>query len=105
MQEILIVVQCVIVLLLVIAVFLQKSNADSLSGLSGGVHNSMGHKVASSGDTLNKTIVVLTALFLLNSLIMAKMEISKKQENTGVIRSIQMESANGSSKIHAPAGE
>lgn len=106
MQEILIIVQCIIVLLLIAVIFLQKTSADSLSGLSGGGHNTFGHKMASSSDIFSKAAVVLTTLFLINSLILAKIEISQKQNSTGIVKQLRSEGLNSPpARPYAPAAE
>lgn len=106
MQEILIVVQCIIVLLLVAVIFLQKSSADSLSGLSGGGHNTFGHKSSGSSDIFSKAAIVLTTLFLINSLILAKIEISQKQTSSGIVNQLRSEGLNSPpTRSHAPAAE
>lgn len=66
-------VHLIIAILLVIAILLQKTGTDGLSGISGGGNN-MG---LVSGKTvvgfLNKTTVILGILFFVNAIILANL--------------------------------
>lgn len=70
MTTILFVLQIILVLLLVGAVLIQQTGADSLGGLSGGGHNMLSQR--STSDALSKTTILLSVLFLLNCLAIAK---------------------------------
>lgn len=79
-QFYLLIIQVIIAVLMIILVLAQKSDGDSLSGLSS---SSAGLNSAISGrasmSILNKITMFLIALFMLNCLILASL--SKKKNN------------------------
>jgi preprotein translocase subunit SecG len=70
MATILFIVQIFIVIALVGAILLQKTGSDGLSGLSGGGHNAISSRASSTAFT--KVTAFLAALFIINSLALAK---------------------------------
>lgn len=95
MQTVLIVIHIIIVIALVGIILLQRSGADSLSGLGGG---SAGGSALMSGrataNVLTKTTAILATLFMLNSLVMAIM-VSRSSKAPTVVDSIIEEQKNG----------
>jgi preprotein translocase subunit SecG len=73
MEDILLILQAVTVAFLIILVLLQKSNADGLSGLAGGGHGIFSGR--SSANILTKLTFFFAAVFMVNSLFLAKINI------------------------------
>jgi preprotein translocase subunit SecG len=71
MTTLLLVIQVIIVLALIGIILMQKTGADSLSGLSGSGHNLFSSK--STTNILTKATVILAICFVFNSLLIAKM--------------------------------
>ena len=79
-QYILLVIQIIIAVLMIVLVLLQKSDGDSLSGLSSssaGLNSVISGKASMS--ILSKITMVLIAIFMINCLILAS--ISKNKSN------------------------
>ncbi len=86
MLDILLIVQIVICLLLVIVILLQRTGADSLSGLSGGGTSGV-VSAKTAANFLSRTTIVLSILFMANSIVLANLS-TKKSENF-VIKEIE----------------
>jgi preprotein translocase subunit SecG len=71
LQSILIVVHVIIAILIIIIVLFQKSDKDSLAGIGGA--NSSVDTVKTSDSSLNKFTAILITLFMVNSLVLAKL--------------------------------
>lgn len=78
MLDILLIVQIVISLLLVTVILLQRTGADSLSGLSGGGTSGV-VSAKTAANFLSKTTIILATLFMVNSIILANL--SSKPKN------------------------
>lgn len=79
-QYILLIIQIIIAILMIVLVLLQKSDGDSLSGLSSssaGLNSVISGKASIS--ILSKITMVLIAIFMINCLILAS--ISKNKSN------------------------
>ena len=90
MLEILLIVQMVICLLLITVILLQKTGSDSLSGLSGGGTSGV-VSARAAANFLTHTTLVLATLFILNSIVLANLSSSSKEDT--VIKEIQKEEA------------
>lgn len=75
MTTILVILQVFIISVLVLVILLQKTSADGLSGLAGGGSGVMSGRGVSNFFT--KLTALLAAAFLLNSLVLAKLESNK----------------------------
>jgi preprotein translocase subunit SecG len=71
LQSILIFVHVIIALFIIIVVLLQKSDKDSLAGIGGS--NSGAGTIKTSDSSLNKFTATLILIFMVNSLILAKL--------------------------------
>lgn len=78
MLDILLIVQIVICLLLVTVILLQRTGADSLSGLSGGGTGGVVSAKAAA-NFLTRTTIVLAVLFMGNSIILANLSSRPKE--------------------------
>lgn len=78
LQLFLLIFQVVIAVSLVILVLIQKSDGDSLSGISGG-SGGLNSVISSkaSANILTKTTMILAGIFMLNCLILASISNSK----------------------------
>lgn len=72
MLEILLIIQIVIGLLLIGIILLQKTGADSLSGLSGGGNTGV-VSARAAATFLTRTTIILAAAFMLNSIVLANL--------------------------------
>jgi preprotein translocase subunit SecG len=99
MEDILLILQAVTVSFLIILVLLQKSNADGLSGLAGGGHGIFSGR--SSANILTKLTFFFAAVFMINSLLLAKINIDNARGNgSSIAKSIideQQKLPNGAS--------
>lgn len=82
LQVFLLVFQIIIAVMMIIAVLLQKSDGDSLSGIGGG-SGGLGSVVSSktSASILSKITMVLIGIFMLNCLVLASLY-SKTSKST-----------------------
>ncbi len=87
MLDILLVVQIVISLLLITVILLQRTGADSLSGLSGGGTTGV-VSAKTAANFLSTTTIILATLFMLNSLILANLSSRPKD---GAMKKIEQE--------------
>lgn len=71
LQSILIVVHVIMAILIIIVVLFQKSDKDSLAGIGGA--NTSADTIKTSDSSLNKFTAILIAVFMINSLILAKL--------------------------------
>ncbi len=105
LQVFLLIFQIVIAIMMIIAVLLQKSDGDSLSGIGGG-SGGLGSVVSSkaSASILSKVTMVLIGLFMLNCLVLASLY-SKTSKSTKlqVDEILEKESGNGAGK--APSSQ
>lgn len=79
MLNILLILHIVISILLIIVILLQRTGADSISGISGGNSN-VSH--SSTGNPLVKITTVLAAAFMINALLLNNL--STKQHKAPV---------------------
>lgn len=79
-QLFLLVLQVIIAVSLILLVLIQKSDGDSLSGISGG-SGGMNAVISSkaSANILTKVTMTLAALFMLNCLILASISTTKSE--------------------------
>ncbi|MDX2049723.1 MAG: preprotein translocase subunit SecG [Rickettsiaceae bacterium] len=80
MLNILLIVQITISILLILVILIQRTGADSLSGLSGG-GNSGVVSARTAANFLTKTTIVLAAMFMINSIILANLSSKTKQDS------------------------
>jgi preprotein translocase subunit SecG len=105
LQLVLLVLQIIVAVLMVIAVLLQKSDGDSLSGIgggSGGLNSVISAKA--SGSALAKFTMILASVFMLNCLVLAL--ISSKKQKSGSLqidKVLQKEESSKSAPASAPA--
>ena len=71
LQSILTAVHVIIAILIIIVVLFQKSDKDSLAGI-GGANTSAG-TIKTTDTSLNKFTAILIAIFMINSLFLAKL--------------------------------
>ena len=95
MTTILIVLQVFIIAMMVIVILLQKTSSDGLSGLAGGGSGVMSGRTAANFFT--KLTAIFAAAFMINSLVLAKIETSKTIESQRLIDQVleQRESTSG----------
>lgn len=77
-QLFLLITQVIIAVVMIILVLLQKSDGDSLGGISGGsggLNSAISSKA--SANILSKTTMILAAIFMLNCLVLASISNSK----------------------------
>ena len=98
LQLVLLVVQVVIALMMIIAVLLQKSDGDSLSGIGGG-NGGLGSVISSkaSANVLTKITMGLVALFMINCLVLAVISSNINKNNKLQIDKILEEQNNSKS--------
>jgi preprotein translocase subunit SecG len=89
MTTILLVLQIFIVIALIVAILVQKTSSDGLSGLSGGGHNFMSGK--SINDAFSKMTMFLGAAFMINSLLLAKIVVEEDKAKRSLVESIVQE--------------
>ena len=77
-QLFLLIAQVIIAVVMIILVLLQKSDGDSLGGISGG-SGGLNAAISSkaSANILSKTTMILAAIFMFNCLILASISNSK----------------------------
>lgn len=77
-QLFLLITQVIIAVVMIILVLLQKSDGDSLGGISGG-SGGLNAAISSkaSANILSKTTMILAAIFMLNCLVLASISNSK----------------------------
>ncbi|MDX1923793.1 MAG: preprotein translocase subunit SecG [Rickettsiaceae bacterium] len=92
MLNILLVVQIVISLLLIVVILIQRTGADSLSGLSGGGNTGV-MSARSAANFLTNATIVLAALFILNSILLANLSSKLATTKHKVTEQIQKEDA------------
>lgn len=88
MYSFLISLQFIIVVLLAISVLVQKTDTDGLSGLSGGSAQFGGVPKRGKGNFLTKTTMFLGVLFMLNSIIIAKIFVNEVRESKAITEGI-----------------
>ena len=81
MLDILLIIQIVISLLLIIVILLQRTGADSLSGLSGGGTTGV-VSAKTAANFLSKTTIALAVLFMGNSIVLANLSSRPKEDMT-----------------------
>ncbi|AEI89003.1 MAG: preprotein translocase subunit SecG [Candidatus Midichloria mitochondrii] len=87
MLTLLLVLQFVVVVSLILAVSLQQSSSDGVSGLAGGGHGIVSSKA--SANFITKTTFILAFVFMINSLCLAKLTIMDLQKSGKIIESIK----------------
>lgn len=100
MTTLLIVLQIFIIALLVLVILLQRTSADGLSGLAGGGSGVVSGRAV--GNFFTKLTAILAAAFMLNSLILAKIESNKALQGKNLIDRVIESSATG---VQVPAQE
>lgn len=80
LQLFLLILQVIIAVSLILLVLIQKSDGDSLSGISGG-SGGMESVISSkaSANILTKTTMILASIFMLNCLILASISNTKSE--------------------------
>lgn len=103
MTTILLVLQIFIVLALIVAILVQKTSSDGISGLSGGGHNFMSGKSISSA--FSKITMFLGAAFMINSLVLAKIIIEEDESKRILVETIIKEQAQEPTNPGAPVAK
>lgn len=88
MIEILLIVQIVICLLLIGVILLQRTGADSLSGLSGGGNTGV-VSARAAANFLTRTTIILATFFIINSIVLANL--SSRTEGYNLEKKIESE--------------
>lgn len=97
MQSILIVVQIFLVLSITILVFMQKSGSDGTANLAGG-----GNSIISSRTSttfLSKTTMILAILFMINSLVLARLSYQQGGASKAIIDQLEKEDKQETTKL------
>lgn len=102
MTTLLIVLQIFIIALLVLVILLQKTSADGLSGLAGGGSGVVSGRTV--GNFFTKLTAILAAAFMLNSLVLAKIESNKALQGKDLLDKV-IESSTTAIDIPAREGE
>lgn len=106
LQLFLLIVQVIIAVVMIIAVLLQKSDGDSLSGIGGSSAGGLGSVISSkaSANILTKIIMILSGLFMLNCLILATISSKvNKSSKLQIDKILEEQNKSGSQEQKAPA--
>jgi preprotein translocase subunit SecG len=105
LQLFLLILQVVIALVMIVTILLQKSGGDSLGGIGGSGSGGLGGGISAraSANAITKFTIFLVALFMLNSLILARIS-AKPQQSTGlkIDQIIQQENNGNSNQNNKP---
>lgn len=96
------IIQVFIVILLVTVILVQKTSSDSLAGLSGGGNSLISSK--SSSNIFSKATLVLAIVFVLNSLLIAKITNVTFSSKESIIDQIGTEDKGNKSIPSLPEG-
>lgn len=105
MIDILLVVQMIISVMLIAVILIQRTGADSLSGLSGSGGNLNVVSSRTAANFLTKTTTFLIAAFLINSIVLANLSIPDQSAITDAINDAPVnaehvnESSDGKGKV------
>ncbi|MFM6973198.1 MAG: preprotein translocase subunit SecG [Alphaproteobacteria bacterium] len=103
-QFILLIIQIIIAVLMIILVLLQKSDGDSLSGLSSssaGLNSVISGKASMS--ILSKITMVLIAIFMINCLILASISKNKSTKlSSDLTQAIEEHNSNAKTPTPSP---
>ncbi len=81
-QLFLLILQVVIALIMIVSILIQRSDGDSLGGIGGGSGGlGTGISARASASALSKFTIFLVAVFILNSLILARISASTGNSN------------------------
>lgn len=103
-QLFLLILQVIIAVILIILVLLQKSDGDSLGGISGG-SGGLNSVISSkaSANILSKTTMILIAVFMLNCLILATLSNSQNKAVKSELEQIIQEQESSKEKTKTPS--
>ncbi len=96
LQLFLLILQVVIAIIMIISILIQRSDGDSLSGIGGGSGGlGAGISAKASANALTKFTIILAAIFMLNSLVLARISSSSSKSSELQIDKVIEESPNG----------
>lgn len=101
MFNIFLTLQVIIVILMVLAILLQKNGEDSLAGLSGSGTGIVSSRA--SGNFLSKTTMILAILFMANSLVLAKLSTQDSRKAKTLLE--ELDSKQESKSLEAPIAD
>ena len=104
MLDILLIVQIIISALLIIVILLQRTGADSLSGLSGGGNTGV-VSARAAANFLSRTTIVLIVAFMANSIVLANLSSKQKEDVIDKITSQEDDEVTPKEKAEAPSVE
>lgn len=87
MSSVLIILQSVIVIIMVLAIMLQKADGSSLAGLSGGGSGVVSNRTSNS--FISKFTMAMAILFMINSLVLAKLSVNESKKAKALLESLQ----------------
>jgi preprotein translocase subunit SecG len=90
MQMTFLIIQIVLAVLLIAIVLFQKTGSDGIANLGGGNGNAGLVNNHTAASILTKTTMILAALFMINSLILANIS-SKNKKNSSVVEKHQQQ--------------
>lgn len=102
---ILIALQMIISVLLVVAILLQSSKGGSLAGIAGGGMTSAVFGGRGAATFLSKATAILSAVFMLNCLLMAVISTNRTNATSVTQQSVQQEATQSPVPVTAPAGD
>ncbi len=99
LQLILLIFQVVIALILILSILIQKSSSDSLGGIGGGSGGlNSGISARATASALTKFTMILIVLFMINSLILARISfVSHDSNKLQIDKAIETESKQNNS--------
>jgi preprotein translocase subunit SecG len=99
----LLIIQVFVVILLIAVILVQKTSSDSLAGLSGGGNSILSNK--STSNIFSKATIILSIIFVLNSLLIAKITNMNSSSKASIVDTLTEKSEQGKSQpnIKAPA--
>lgn len=90
LQIFLLTLQIIIAVMMVIIILLQKSDGDSLSGIGGGSGGlTSGISAKASAGAISKFTIFLVAIFMLNSLVLARISATDKTSELQIDKIIE----------------
>ena len=97
MQSVLIVIQIFLVLTIIILVLMQKSGSDGTANLAGGGNSLISSRT--SATFLSKATMLLAILFMVNSLLLARLSYQQGGASRVIIEQIEKDEAKTPPKL------
>jgi preprotein translocase subunit SecG len=103
MTLVLLVIQIILAIFLVLVILLQKTSGDGLSSMASNPARMGMTGQRSATDFLTKTTAVLAVLFMVNSLVLARV-VSKQEKNLSIIEK-SLEEKKSQEKVEVPIAQ